>query len=70
MWSTDTAGAEGRYGRELALELTPERIFDRSWALTLLGRVLGYGTVTAGDLEIACVPRPREVSALVQRLAG
>jgi uncharacterized membrane protein YdbT with pleckstrin-like domain len=37
---------------------------------SLLGRVLGYGTVVAGDLEIDCVPRAREVSALVQRLAG
>jgi len=37
---------------------------------SLLGRALGYGTVTAGDLEIPCVPRDREVSALVQRLAG
>ena len=37
--SIDAAGAEGRYARELAHELTPERIFDRSWALTLLSRV-------------------------------
>jgi uncharacterized membrane protein YdbT with pleckstrin-like domain len=37
---------------------------------SLLGRVLGYGTVVAGDLEIECVPNAREVSALVQRLAG
>ena len=36
----DPADAEGRYALELADELTPERIFDRSWALTLLGRVL------------------------------
>ena len=36
----DEAGAEGQYARELADELTAERIFDRSWALTLLGRVL------------------------------
>jgi DNA-directed RNA polymerase specialized sigma24 family protein len=36
----DTASAESRYDRELVLDLTPERIFDRSWALTLLGRVL------------------------------
>jgi RNA polymerase sigma-70 factor (ECF subfamily) len=35
----DTAQAEGRYARELAHDLTPERIFDRSWALTLLDRV-------------------------------
>ena len=37
---------------------------------SLLGRLLGYGTVVAGDLEIDCVPRAREVSALVERLAG
>jgi RNA polymerase sigma factor (sigma-70 family) len=36
----DAASAEGQYARELADDLTPERIFDRSWALTLLGRVL------------------------------
>ena len=36
----DPVDAEGRYAREPADELTPERIFDRTWALTLLGRVL------------------------------
>lgn len=36
----DSVEAEGRYALELADDLTPERIFDRSWALTLLGRVL------------------------------
>src|SRR5262245_25537703 len=36
----DPDEAEGRYAREPAHELTPERIFDRTWALTLLGRVL------------------------------
>ena len=36
----DPADAEGRYALELADGLTPERIFDRSWALTLLGQVL------------------------------
>jgi RNA polymerase sigma factor (sigma-70 family) len=36
----DSSEAEGRYARELAHELTPERIFDRNWALILLGRVL------------------------------
>src|SRR3954464_1058920 len=30
----DAVDAEGRYARELADGLTPERIFDRSWALT------------------------------------
>ena len=37
--SIDVADAEGRYSREPSHELTPERIFDRTWALTLLGRV-------------------------------
>jgi RNA polymerase sigma factor (sigma-70 family) len=36
----DSLEAEGRYAREPAHDLTPERIFDRSWALTLLDRVL------------------------------
>lgn len=36
----DATTAEGRYDRDLVLNLTPERIFDRSWALTLLGRVM------------------------------
>jgi RNA polymerase sigma-70 factor (ECF subfamily) len=35
----DTLDAEGRYAREPAHDLTAERIFDRTWALTLLGRV-------------------------------
>jgi uncharacterized membrane protein YdbT with pleckstrin-like domain len=37
---------------------------------SLLGRLLGYGTVVAGDLEIACVPRPRELAGLVEKLVG
>ncbi len=36
----DAADAELQYTRELADGLSPERIFDRTWALTLLGRVL------------------------------
>jgi len=36
----DAGDAEERYAVELADGLTPERIFDRSWALTVLGRVL------------------------------
>jgi RNA polymerase sigma-70 factor (ECF subfamily) len=38
--SIDATDAESRYTREPAHELTAERIFDRSWALTLLTRVL------------------------------
>src|SRR5205085_10648608 len=36
---------------------------------SLLGRALGYGTIVAGELEIAGVPHPAEVLGLVQRLA-
>ena len=32
---------------------------------SLLGRLLGYGTVIAGGLEIAYVPEPRELARLV-----
>ena len=35
---------------------------------SLSGRLLGYGTIVAGDLEIACVAEPREVYGLVERL--
>lgn len=38
--SIDPMDAECRYRREPAHELTAERIFDRTWALTLLGRVV------------------------------
>ncbi len=34
-------GAEERYRREPAHDLTPERAFERRWALTLLDRALG-----------------------------
>jgi DNA-directed RNA polymerase specialized sigma24 family protein len=38
--SIDAHGAEDRYGFEPADTLTPDRLFDRAWALTLLDRVL------------------------------
>jgi membrane protein YdbS with pleckstrin-like domain len=34
---------------------------------SLLGRVLGYGTLVAGDLEISCVASPRRVHGLLNR---
>jgi len=37
---------------------------------SLLGRLLGYGTVVAGDLEIRCVPHPGELCGILERLAG
>ena len=38
--SINRLDAESRYDREPAHELTAERLFERQWALTLLGRVL------------------------------
>jgi uncharacterized membrane protein YdbT with pleckstrin-like domain len=37
---------------------------------SLPGRIFGYGTVVAGELEIRCVAQPRELCGLVQRLSG
>jgi uncharacterized membrane protein YdbT with pleckstrin-like domain len=37
---------------------------------SLPGRLLGYGTLVAGPLEIEHVPEPRDVYRLVERLAG
>ena len=38
--SLDLKDAEGRYLAEPAHDLTPERLYERSWALTLLDRAL------------------------------
>jgi len=37
---------------------------------SLAGRLLDYGTLTAGDLEIAYVAEPRRVLGLVEHLAA
>ena len=37
----DASGAEARYAVEPADEMTPERLFDRRWALAVLDQVLG-----------------------------
>jgi uncharacterized membrane protein YdbT with pleckstrin-like domain len=37
---------------------------------SLLGRMLGYGTLHAGPLEVEHVPRARQARDLVERLAG
>src|SRR4029079_7950348 len=37
---------------------------------SLPGRLLGYGSLVAGSLEIERVPEPRNVYRLVERLAG
>lgn len=36
----------------------------------LIGRVLGYGTIVAGELEIDYVPEPKRVYGLVERLSA
>jgi membrane protein YdbS with pleckstrin-like domain len=36
----------------------------------LIGRLLGYGTIVAGDLEIEYVLEPRRVYGLVERLSA
>jgi membrane protein YdbS with pleckstrin-like domain len=36
----------------------------------LVGRLLGYGTIVAGELEIDYVPQPRRVYGLVERLSA
>ncbi len=38
--SLDAADAEGRYLAEPAYELTPEKLFERRWALALLHQVM------------------------------
>ncbi len=38
--SIDSLDAETRYGLEPSNELTPERLFEKQWALSLLGHVL------------------------------
>jgi uncharacterized membrane protein YdbT with pleckstrin-like domain len=37
---------------------------------SLTGRLLGYGTLVAGELEIPFVPHPRRVGTLVARLGA
>jgi hypothetical protein len=37
---------------------------------TVAGRLLGYGTLVAGPLEIDHVPAPRDLYRLVERLAS
>ena len=38
--SLDTAAAESRYSLEAVNHLTPEKVFERRWALTVIGRVM------------------------------
>ena len=53
--SLDGDTAEGRYRHEPARELTPEKLFERQWALALLDRALDR----LGDEEAATGSRAR-----------
>lgn len=59
-------GVLRRYSASVALE--PGRAIEVEQ--TPLGRLLGYGTIVVGDLEVACVPRVRDVQAFVERLVA
>jgi len=53
--------------RSAAVHLT--RLGTIELEQSLLGRLLGYGTIVAGELEIHDVARPQEILEVVQRLA-
>jgi RNA polymerase sigma-70 factor (ECF subfamily) len=61
----DGPTAEGRYGREPAHELTAERLFERHWALTLLGHV-----IDRLETEMARAGKARQFAALRPALLG
>jgi RNA polymerase sigma-70 factor (ECF subfamily) len=69
--SIDARDAEGRYLREPAHNLTPERLFERAWVLTVLEHVferLGQDYEKAGDaalfeqLKLVLTDGPHSVS--------
>jgi uncharacterized membrane protein YdbT with pleckstrin-like domain len=51
--------------RRRAAAVRLERVGAVEVEQSLLGRLFGYGTVIAGDLEIPYVPQPRELARLV-----
>ena len=56
--------------RRRAAAVRLERVGTIELEQGLVGRLLGYGTVVAGDLEIDYVPAPRELFAVVGRVAA
>jgi RNA polymerase sigma-70 factor (ECF subfamily) len=63
--SIDAADAESRYRLEPSSDMTPDRVFERRWALTLLGQVLD-----ALRQECADEGRLRQFEVLKDCLAG
>jgi membrane protein YdbS with pleckstrin-like domain len=53
--------------RRRAAAVHLERVQTIEIEQSALGRLLGYGTVVAGDLEISCVAHPGEVHGLLNR---
>ena len=63
--SLDFEAGDSRYRLEPSHELTPERLYERKWALTLLDRVLGRlrgvrGGRQGGTLRIAAAVHRRK----------
>ena len=56
--------------RRRAAAVRLHRVENLELEQTVTGRLLGYGTLVAGPLEIEHVPHPRSVYRLVERLAG
>jgi RNA polymerase sigma-70 factor (ECF subfamily) len=63
--SLDAAAAERRYDREPTVDLTPEEIFERRWALTVVERALGRLRQEAEEND-----QPRRVARLATYLTG
>jgi RNA polymerase sigma-70 factor (ECF subfamily) len=61
----DVVGAEDRYRREPAHDLTPERLFERRWATTLLDHVVGRL-----ESEMAAAGKSAMFAALKPALLG
>jgi membrane protein YdbS with pleckstrin-like domain len=53
--------------RRRAAAVRLERVQTIEVEQSALGRLLGYGTVVAGDLEISCVPRPADVQGFLSK---
>ena len=53
--------------RRRAAAVRLERVQTVEVDQSALGRLLGYGTVVAGDLEISCVPRPGDVQGFLSK---
>ena len=59
--SIDVTDAEGRYALEPSHDITPDKLFDRSWALATLDRAMGVlerEWIEAGKTEIFTHLRP------------